>query len=176
MLKALEHPNIIHLADVFETEPRIYMVRACGDAACALLWRVCVWACVCACIRPLPARGIAQCVSVSVCIHARTRSPPYTKHTPPQSQVMELMRGGELFDYVVEKGTLSEEEACSVVRRLASAIAYMHANEIIHRDLKPGTCVCACLQCLHLLPPLRAPVHTRALHRSCEGIRPRPHS
>lgn len=27
VLKALDHPNIIHLADVFETEPRIYMVR-----------------------------------------------------------------------------------------------------------------------------------------------------
>lgn len=51
---------------------------------------------------------------------------------------MELMRGGELFDYVVEKGTLSEEEASGVVRRLASAIAYMHAQEVIHRDLKPG--------------------------------------
>ena len=49
------------------------------------------------------------------------------------------MRGGELFDYVVEKGTLSEEEASDLVRRLASAIAYMHATQIIHRDLKPGT-------------------------------------
>lgn len=27
VLKALDHPNIIHLADVFETETRIYMVR-----------------------------------------------------------------------------------------------------------------------------------------------------
>lgn len=51
---------------------------------------------------------------------------------------MELMKGGELFDYVVEKGTLSEEEASDLVRRLASAIAYMHSMEIIHRDLKPG--------------------------------------
>jgi Protein kinase domain len=30
--------------------------------------------------------------------------------------VMELMQGGELFDYVVEKGTLSEEEAAQIVR------------------------------------------------------------
>ena len=27
VLKALDHPNIIRLADVFETETRIYMVR-----------------------------------------------------------------------------------------------------------------------------------------------------
>ena len=43
VLKALDHPNIIHLADVFETETRIYMVRAvrfawlaCGPPTCLL--------------------------------------------------------------------------------------------------------------------------------------------
>jgi serine/threonine protein kinase len=51
--------------------------------------------------------------------------------------VMELMDGGELFDYVVEKGTLSEEEASVIVRKITSAIAHMHANGVIHRDLKP---------------------------------------
>lgn len=30
VLKALDHPNIIHLADVFETETRIYMVGPSG--------------------------------------------------------------------------------------------------------------------------------------------------
>ena len=29
---------------------------------------------------------------------------------------MELMRGGELFDYVVSRGTLSEEEASTMIR------------------------------------------------------------
>lgn len=51
--------------------------------------------------------------------------------------VMELMMGGELFDYVVEKGTLSEEEASVIVRKITSAVAYMHNMNIIHRDLKP---------------------------------------
>jgi serine/threonine protein kinase len=50
---------------------------------------------------------------------------------------MEIMSGGELFDYVVEKGTLSEEEASGFIRQLTSAIAYMHKMGIIHRDLKP---------------------------------------
>lgn len=40
--------------------------------------------------------------------------------------VMELMRGGELFDYVVERGTLSEDEASSMIRKVTSAVAYMH--------------------------------------------------
>jgi serine/threonine protein kinase len=51
--------------------------------------------------------------------------------------VMEMMSGGELFDYVVAKGTLSEEEASELVRKICSAVAHMHANNIIHRDLKP---------------------------------------
>jgi|Transcript_12066 serine/threonine protein kinase len=51
--------------------------------------------------------------------------------------VMELMEGGELFDYVVEKGTLNEEEAARIVRKVTSALVYMHSKNIIHRDLKP---------------------------------------
>eukprot|EP01039_Chlorochromonas_danica_P004616 gene4616-5059_t len=51
--------------------------------------------------------------------------------------VMEWMKGGELFDYVVEKGTLSEEEASIILRKITSAVAHMHSQNIIHRDLKP---------------------------------------
>jgi serine/threonine protein kinase len=51
--------------------------------------------------------------------------------------VMEMMEGGELFDYVVQKGTLTEEEASKIVRKVTSAIAYMHSQNFIHRDLKP---------------------------------------
>jgi serine/threonine protein kinase len=42
-----------------------------------------------------------------------------------------------LFDYVVDKGTLSEEEASIIIRKITSAIAHMHGLNIIHRDLKP---------------------------------------
>jgi serine/threonine protein kinase len=80
VLKTLNHPNIIHLEDTFETPDRIYMV-------------------------------------------------------------MEMMSGGELFDYVVEKGTLSEEEASIIVRKITSAVAHMHGLGIIHRDLKPENLV-----------------------------------
>ncbi|KAI9921080.1 hypothetical protein PsorP6_000381 [Peronosclerospora sorghi] len=52
-------------------------------------------------------------------------------------KVTEYMDGGELFDYVVDKGTLSEVEASAIVRQITSAVAYLHACGIIHRDLKP---------------------------------------
>lgn len=51
--------------------------------------------------------------------------------------VMELMAGGELFDYVVQKGTLTEAEASVIVRMVTSALVYMHESNIVHRDLKP---------------------------------------
>lgn len=51
--------------------------------------------------------------------------------------VMELMEGGELFDYVVQKGTLTEDEASNIVRNVTSALVYMHGKNIVHRDLKP---------------------------------------
>ena len=51
--------------------------------------------------------------------------------------IMELMSGGELFDYVVKKGTLTEEEASRIVRKVTDALVYMHSKNVIHRDLKP---------------------------------------
>jgi len=51
--------------------------------------------------------------------------------------VMELMRGGELFDYIVSRGKLREDEAQQLARKIISAVAYMHEQDIIHRDLKP---------------------------------------
>lgn len=51
--------------------------------------------------------------------------------------IMELMEGGELFDYVVQKGTLTEDEAATIVRKVTGALVYMHKKNIVHRDLKP---------------------------------------
>lgn len=51
--------------------------------------------------------------------------------------IMEMMEGGELFDYVVQKGTLTEDEAAQIVRMVTSALVYMHSRNVCHRDLKP---------------------------------------
>uniref|UniRef100_A0A8C5VWC3 phosphorylase kinase n=1 Tax=Microcebus murinus TaxID=30608 RepID=A0A8C5VWC3_MICMU len=51
--------------------------------------------------------------------------------------VFDLMRKGELFDYLTEKGDLSEKETRSIMRSLLEAVSFLHANNIVHRDLKP---------------------------------------
>lgn len=51
--------------------------------------------------------------------------------------VMELVTGGELFDRIVEKGCYTESEASQLVRKIVSAIDYLHQLGICHRDLKP---------------------------------------
>ncbi|XP_038591735.1 phosphorylase b kinase gamma catalytic chain, liver/testis isoform [Micropterus salmoides] len=51
--------------------------------------------------------------------------------------VFDLMRRGELFDYLTEKVTLSEKETRSMMRALLEAVEYLHSLNIVHRDLKP---------------------------------------
>ena len=51
--------------------------------------------------------------------------------------VMEMMNGGELFDYIIAKNTLTEREASGIIRQVASAIDYCHKKNVLHRDLKP---------------------------------------
>ena len=44
--------------------------------------------------------------------------------------VMELMEGGELFDYVLHKGALTEKEASQIVRSITSAMVYIHSKNV----------------------------------------------
>lgn len=77
--------------------------------------------------------------------------------------------GGELFDYVVEKGTLSEEEASVIVRKVTSAVAHMHGLDIIHRDLKPENLVRTCIL-LHFHAvnhPSRHPISVTSIFITC---------
>ncbi|EIW55735.1 Pkinase-domain-containing protein [Trametes versicolor FP-101664 SS1] len=50
--------------------------------------------------------------------------------------VTELCSGGELFDYLAEKGRLEEEETRVFFGQLCLAVAYVHEKGIVHRDLK----------------------------------------
>ncbi|KAG9124924.1 hypothetical protein FRC07_009663 [Ceratobasidium sp. 392] len=51
--------------------------------------------------------------------------------------VMEYIDGGELFDYLVERGRLPVPEALHYFQQIMYAVAYCHRFQIAHRDLKP---------------------------------------
>lgn len=51
--------------------------------------------------------------------------------------VTEYSSGGELFDYIVESGRLSEGEARRFFQQIISGVEYCHKHMIAHRDLKP---------------------------------------
>ena len=51
--------------------------------------------------------------------------------------IMEYCEGGELFNYIVKKKRLSEEEASYFFFQLINGIEYIHSKGIAHRDLKP---------------------------------------
>ena len=51
--------------------------------------------------------------------------------------IMEYCQKGELFDYIVDKKKLSEEEASIFFYQLVNGVSYIHRKGIAHRDLKP---------------------------------------
>ncbi|OCF45920.1 CAMK/CAMKL protein kinase [Kwoniella heveanensis CBS 569] len=50
--------------------------------------------------------------------------------------VTELCSGGELFDYLVERGRMLEGEARRLFGELTVAVGWMHRRGVVHRDLK----------------------------------------
>eukprot|EP00168_Porphyra_purpurea_P021245 TRINITY_DN936_c0_g2_i1.p3 TRINITY_DN936_c0_g2~~TRINITY_DN936_c0_g2_i1.p3 ORF type:complete len:144 (+),score=40.32 TRINITY_DN936_c0_g2_i1:1100-1531(+) len=51
--------------------------------------------------------------------------------------VMDLVRGGELFDMIERKGELDETLARKYFQQLIDGIDYCHRRGVCHRDLKP---------------------------------------
>ena len=51
--------------------------------------------------------------------------------------ILEYVEGGELFDYLCDKGRLPMNEALSFFQQIIAAVHYCHRFNIAHRDLKP---------------------------------------
>ncbi|KAJ8398506.1 hypothetical protein AAFF_G00427610 [Aldrovandia affinis] len=51
--------------------------------------------------------------------------------------IVELIGGGELFDFIAEKENLSENEAIEFLKQILEGVGFMHSKHIAHFDLKP---------------------------------------
>ena len=51
--------------------------------------------------------------------------------------ITEYVKGKELFDYIVMKKKLSENESCLFFQQIISGIEYLHKLKYVHRDIKP---------------------------------------
>jgi len=51
--------------------------------------------------------------------------------------VMEYVRGKELFDFIVSKNKVREEDAQVIIEQLVKIVKYLNSLNICHRDLKP---------------------------------------
>ncbi len=61
----------------------------------------------------------------------------YKKDTKELYVLYEFMDVGDLKDYVLEKGGLSEEEALRILWNIVNGLAYLHSRGYIHSDIKP---------------------------------------
>lgn len=53
--------------------------------------------------------------------------------------VTEVSTGGELFDFIVERGRLSEDDARRFFQQIISGVEHCHKHMVAHRDLKVRT-------------------------------------
>ncbi|XP_078690012.1 uncharacterized protein LOC144921164 isoform X1 [Branchiostoma floridae x Branchiostoma belcheri] len=51
--------------------------------------------------------------------------------------ILELVSGGELFDFIAERDVLHESEATAFIAQVLEGLAHMHLKNIAHLDLKP---------------------------------------
>lgn len=51
--------------------------------------------------------------------------------------VTELLKGGELFETILQMDQMREQDVCLIMQQIFSAVSHMHCQNIMHLDLKP---------------------------------------
>ncbi|CAI5945369.1 unnamed protein product [Closterium sp. NIES-64] len=82
---------------------------------------------------------IIMCQSTSPFPSSSNHSPP--THSPPHQHhvhiIMELCRGGDLFDRIKQRRRYEEAPAAAVLQQLALVLRACHSLGVMHRDVKP---------------------------------------
>jgi serine/threonine protein kinase len=48
--------------------------------------------------------------------------------------ITERIKGGDLFDALLKRGSFNEKDAATVIKQLLSVISYLHSKGVVHRD------------------------------------------
>ena len=51
--------------------------------------------------------------------------------------IMDLLKGGELFDEIVRRKKFTEKDAAEIMIQIFQSVNYLHKRCFLHRDLKP---------------------------------------
>lgn len=89
-------------------------------------------------LTPIEMEYILNEVSILKTIHHPGVPKVLGIHETPEKLfiVMELIKGGELFDYLVESKSLKVEEATDVLYSLLKVLKYLKELKVMHRDVK----------------------------------------
>jgi serine/threonine protein kinase len=88
-----------------------------------------------------------------LCLHARGGHPnicSLQEHFDEGNHyylVLDLIKGGEMFDHLIQMGAYSEADAARLLREVASALAFCHGIGIVHGDLKPENIMLSTTNC-----------------------------
>ncbi|XP_061102063.1 death-associated protein kinase 2-like isoform X2 [Conger conger] len=80
--------------------------------------------------------------------------------------ILELVSGGELFDFLAQKESLCEQEATEFIEQILDGVHYLHTRKIAHFDLKPENIML--LDKSHSLPRIKI-IDFGLAHRIQEG-------
>ena len=88
----------------------------------------------------LQVKFINEAIALASCRH------PHIVRVHPQvfqqdglwCMVMEYIAGGDLADYLVEHGKLTEDAAIVIITKVGKALSYVHQQGFLHRDIKPA--------------------------------------
>ncbi|KAM9003694.1 serine/threonine-protein kinase MARK1 isoform 2-T2 [Sarcophilus harrisii] len=112
IMKILNHPSIVKLFEVIETEKTLYLVMEYASGAFSPLHH------------RLPPCTRYRSMMLSEALRSLLNSGG------------DSGTASEVFDYLVAHGRMKEKEARAKFRQIVSAVQYCHQKCIVHRDLK----------------------------------------